>query len=229
VIDAVLLDVGGVLVMPAHALVGGIASGYGGRPGTDALHRGHYEGVAAGERPGGFDWADYRRALLGAAGVPDDRLDAAQAELGRAMKAPADTVWAELLPGATQGLTRLGATGVALAVVSNADGTVGALLRRLGLVQVGAGDGVAVTIVVDSGAVGVEKPDPRIFRLAIDALGTDPGRVVHVGDTINADVDGARNAGVRPLHLDPIGWCTDATHEHVGSLGAVADLVADGG
>jgi putative hydrolase of the HAD superfamily len=75
--------------------------------------------------------------------------------------------------------------------------------------------------------VGYEKPDPRIFHVALDKLGVAPERAVHVGDTACADIDGARAAGVRPLHLDPYGFCPRPAgdHEHVGSLAEVAALV----
>jgi putative hydrolase of the HAD superfamily len=229
VIEAVLLDVGGVLFMPDHGLVGGVARDYGGRPSPENLCRGHYEGIAAAERSGRFVWDDYRRALLGAAGVPDDGLAAATASLGATLAGAADTVWTTTLPGAREGLARLAGTAAALAVVSNSDGTVEALLGDLGLCQIGPGAGVAMGAIVDSGIAGVEKPDPAIFALALARLGRGPAHCVHVGDTVYADVDGARRAGIRPLHLDPIGWCGATDHEHVRDLAAVATLVAGEG
>jgi putative hydrolase of the HAD superfamily len=135
-------------------------------------------------------------------------------------------VWNEILPGVTDGLARLAATGVALAVVSNSDGTVEALLADLGLAQVGDGPGTPVTAIVDSGVVGVDKPDPAIFSFALDALGLPAAAVVHVGDTVYADVDGATAAGIRPIHVDPVGWCRSPAHDHVDGLGGVADLLA---
>jgi putative hydrolase of the HAD superfamily len=229
VIEAVLLDVGGVFVMPDHDLVGGIALEHGGRPSSDALCQGHYQGIAAAERPGSFVWPDYRRALLEAAGVPDARLEAAGVSLRDAMAGPAQSIWTTSLPGAREGLAQLAGTDADLAVVSNSDGTVETLLADLGLCQVGPGRGVAMGAIVDSGAVGVAKPDPGIFTVALARLGRGPAHCVHVGDTVYADVDGARRAGIRPLHLDPIGWCEATDHEHVTDLAAVATLVGNEG
>jgi putative hydrolase of the HAD superfamily len=212
--------------MPSHETVGAVAASHGGTPMTAALERGHYEGVAAGERPGGFDWRDYRRTLLRSAGVPSERVEDAQAALRRAMAAPAKTVWCQVLTGAVDGLQRLEKAGVPVAIVSNADGTVAELLRELHLAQVGAGHGLPLGALVDSGAVGVEKPDPGIFRIALEALGVPPTEAAHLGDTVYADVDGARRAGVTPLHLDPIGWCRDGAHEHLRCVADVADLVS---
>jgi putative hydrolase of the HAD superfamily len=160
--------------------------------------------------------------------------------LAEALTGPAVNVWNQQLAGAAEGLLRLAEAGVPLAVVSNADGTIELLLGRLGLCHLREqpanrdqeadrptqGVGTAMEAIVDSAVVGVEKPDPAIFAIALAAVGTDAGRTVHVGDTIHADIVGAHAAGVRPLHLDPVGWCADTTHEHVKDLAAVADLVA---
>jgi putative hydrolase of the HAD superfamily len=225
VIEAVLLDVGGVFVMPDHDLIGRIALDHGGRASSDAMVQGHYLGVAAAERPGHFVWDEYRRTLLHALGVSEARVADASGALGAAMARPAHAVWTTRLPGALEGLAQLAGTATALAVVSNSDGTVETLLSDLGLCQVGPGPGVVMQTIVDSGAVHVEKPDPAIFELALRRLGRGPDHCVHVGDTLWADVDGARRAGVRPLHLDPIGWCRATDHEHVTDLAAVATMV----
>lgn len=79
-----------------------------------------------------------------------------------------------------------------------------------------------VAIVIDSHVVGVEKPDPRIFELALSALDLPADRCVYVGDTVYFDVSGARNAGILPLHFDPFGLCPDDDHEHLSDL---AELV----
>jgi putative hydrolase of the HAD superfamily len=86
---------------------------------------------------------------------------------------------------------------------------------------------VTVAVVLDSFVVGIEKPQPAIFHRALDALGVPAGQTLHVGDTGWADVAGARAAGVRPVHLDPHGFCPRPDdHGHVSDLWAVATLVA---
>jgi putative hydrolase of the HAD superfamily len=57
-------------------------------------------------------------------------------------------------------------------------------------------------VVVTSAELGVAKPDPRLFLVALDALGVAPAGAVHVGDDLEADVAGARAAGVRPVLID---------------------------
>jgi len=51
----------------------------------------------------------------------------------------------------------------------------------------------------------VEKPDPRIFAIALERLGVAPDRAIHVGDIVGLDVRGARRAGVEPVLMDPLG------------------------
>lgn len=127
-------------------------------------------------------------------------------------------LWTEPLPWAASGLAALAATGLPIVVVSNADGTVAEMLAAIGLCQVGPGPGVELTAVVDSGAAGVAKPDPAIFRLALDMVGVEPARAVHVGDAYQYDVRGARAAGVHPVLMDPLGIRTDADCDRIASL-----------
>jgi FMN phosphatase YigB (HAD superfamily) len=58
---------------------------------------------------------------------------------------------------------------------------------------------------VDSGAVGVEKPDPRIFTIAAERLGIPPEQLMYVGDLHALDIVGPRRAGMHAVLLDPVG------------------------
>jgi putative hydrolase of the HAD superfamily len=158
--------------------------------------------------------------------VAEERLDEAIAALDMAFAQKG--VWSRPVPGSRDGLAALAAIGVTLAIVSNSDGTLEDRLRQEGLCQVGPGAGVPMAIVIDSDAVGVAKPDPAIFHLALEATGVAPERALHIGDTVGADVDGALAAGVRPVHLDPYGFCGDGSHVHVPDLAAVAAALSAG-
>jgi putative hydrolase of the HAD superfamily len=59
--------------------------------------------------------------------------------------------------------------------------------------------------VVISEEVGVTKPDPRIFRIALEALGRPAAETVMVGDAWQNDIEGARNAGIRPVWFNRFG------------------------
>jgi putative hydrolase of the HAD superfamily len=93
-------------------------------------------------------------------------------------------------------LDALAAAGHRLGVISNWDDTLEAILERRGLLDV-------LEVVVVSTAVGAAKPDPAIFRYALEAAGVDPAHAIHVGDEPLADVGGARGAGIRPVLLGP--------------------------
>jgi putative hydrolase of the HAD superfamily len=60
-------------------------------------------------------------------------------------------------------------------------------------------------VVLVSGVVGVSKPNPEIFRLALAQAEAKPEETVHVGDVYEADVVGARNAGIKGILLDRTG------------------------
>ena len=103
--------------------------------------------------------------------------------------------WSRVADGLVQAIEDARATGLRTVIVSNSEGKLEALFARLGLLGL-------FDKVVDSGVVGIEKPDPRIFRIALDAAGVPAERAVHLGDS-EADVLGALGAGVRVALIDP--------------------------
>ena len=100
--------------------------------------------------------------------------------------------------GAGEALRALRAQGYVLAVVSNTMRTPGAILRKL-LERFGLMEYFAHATFSDE--VLVRKPDPQIFALTLRALGSDPSESVHVGDDGVLDVEGARAAGMRAIHV----------------------------
>jgi HAD superfamily hydrolase (TIGR01509 family) len=65
------------------------------------------------------------------------------------------------------------------------------------------GIGPCLDCVVLSGEVGMAKPDPRVFALALDAVGASPAQALHVGDSYRSDVAGALDAGLAACWLNP--------------------------
>jgi putative hydrolase of the HAD superfamily len=92
-------------------------------------------------------------------------------------------------------LDRLQALGLRLVVVSNWDVSLGDVLGRVGLSE-------CLDEVITSAAVGVGKPDPRIFQRGLAAVGAVADEAIHVGDSAREDVDGARAAGIEPVLVD---------------------------
>lgn len=109
-----------------------------------------------------------------------------------------NALWRVVDPDTPRVLDALGARGFTLAVISNSDGRVEADLAAKGL-------RAQFATVVDSHLVGVEKPDPGIFRLALERLNATAGTAVYVGDLFSVDVLGARRAGLSAILVDPLG------------------------
>jgi 2-haloalkanoic acid dehalogenase type II len=93
-----------------------------------------------------------------------------------------------------QTLEELRQAGYRLGLISNAadDQDVQVLIDNAGLRSF-------FEIILTSAAVGIRKPHPRIFQMALDRWGASPGRAVMVGDTLGADVLGAQNAGMASI------------------------------
>ena len=92
-------------------------------------------------------------------------------------------------------LKELSGAGVPLHLVSNNSDLLIEKLARLGWTQYFA----SVTF---SQEVGAEKPDRRIFELALRRAGCDPVDVVHVGDSWEGDYLGAKHAGLRGIWMN---------------------------
>ena len=173
------------------------------------------------DRIGGPDWPQIDRVMARVAGVDEDRLHHAVSLI--------EDIYLRLpwvpVAGAADTLLELQAAGYPLAVVSNATGTMEQQLADHRICTSDGGAAAQVAVVVDSDVVGVEKPDPAIFGIALDALGLPPDGCLYVGDTVHFDVNGARAAGLRPVHLDPYRFCPHRDHPHVGSLGELARVL----
>jgi putative hydrolase of the HAD superfamily len=108
----------------------------------------------------------------------------------------------EAVPGALETLASLRTRGLELAVASNWDVGLAEHLERLGI------DGL-FSAVVTSAEAGAAKPDPAVFRIALERLGVGPSRALHVGDE-DEDGQGAAAAGMTfapaPLATTFEGW-----------------------
>src|SRR3954447_23979316 len=98
-------------------------------------------------------------------------------------------------PDAVPALRGLRDRDLRLVTVSNWDCSLPRVLDGCGL-----GDLLDGTIT--SAEVGARKPDPLIFERALELAGCEPQDAIHVGDTAEEDVAGARAAGIRSLLID---------------------------
>jgi putative hydrolase of the HAD superfamily len=225
--EAILLDVGGVFLLPSHAHIRSALAQVGHTVADDeAIDRAHYQAVRVfpmdleGDEFMGPIWTDYLRVYASSLEVPEEVAEEAIEHLRN--EYVTGWLWSHLIAGSVDGLKALAATGVPIGVVSNSDGTIEARLREMAVLQVGPGPGVEVRCVIDSGTVGVEKPDPAIFEPALEILGIEARAVWYVGDTPAFDIVGANRAGLRPILMDPFGVNGDFEVACVGSLAELA-------
>jgi HAD superfamily hydrolase (TIGR01549 family) len=162
----------------------------------------------------------YFNLILDRAGVPRSAAtDAALAELHAYHEE--FNLWEYLPDDVRPALTSLGASGLKLTVVSNANGRLRTLLDRLAIAQ-------CFHCVLDSHDEGVEKPDPKFFQIALERSGARPESTIHVGDLYQVDVVGARAAGLRGVLLDIAGLYGDADCPRVRSLGELVEQIQRG-
>lgn len=220
---AVSLDVGGVLVVPDHGVLAGALSRERISFDRSRFGVGHYLAMASVDAAASSpeDFTDYLDGFLAAIAVADADRPRAHGALADVLATP---VWCQPLPGARDGVRALEAAGLRLAVTSNSDGTIADHLRRHEWVQVGAGPGAAVEVITDSGVVGVGKPAPAMYEATLDGLGLPAAGVLHVGDSVHYDVDGAAACGLQSVHMDPYGICPSTRHRHVRTLAEVLEM-----
>jgi HAD superfamily hydrolase (TIGR01509 family) len=220
-IETVFLDAGGVLCHPSWARVAAALADHGTI--VDAAT------LAAAEQKATFDidqasiinstddrsrgWLYFNLVLQHAGVVQDASTDAALADLREYHRL--NNLWEHVEPDVVPALEALRSRGLTLVVVSNANGRLRHLFDRIDLTR-------WFDHILDSHECGVEKPDPRLFHLAVEQSGANPETTVHVGDLYHVDVVGARTARLRDgVLLDLANLYEGADCPRVGSLEAL--------
>ena len=125
----------------------------------------------------------------------------------------------EAYPDAAAALEELGGHGLRLIAASNWDCSLPRVLD-------GAGLGGLLDGVVSSAMVGARKPDRALFEAALALAGCSADEAVHVGDSLEHDVRGARAAGIRAVLVDRTGGARNAAGVPVVSgLGELPSLI----
>ena len=227
-IETVFLDAGGVLVHPnwtrvADALVErGVATSAAALA-TAEPHAKREMDLATlmartDDRQRG--WI-YFESVLRHAGLDASTVAAGEALAEVRVYHDAHNVWEHVPDDVVPMLAGLRALGVRLVVVSNANGRLHTMFDRVGLTP-------HVDEILDSHDFGVEKPDPRLFHLALAASGSAAATTVHVGDFFHIDVVGARAAGLAAAVLfDSAALYADVDCPRVHRLEALVDFVAN--
>jgi putative hydrolase of the HAD superfamily len=171
-------------------------------------------GVSSEGRPAQDRYTTY---LLEGLGLTDPEEIEAAASFKRSYNPPAG-IFDRADPGARAAIRGLKAAGLVAGVISNSNGSVRALLD-------GAGLAAELDFVIDSALVGVEKPDPRIFRLGLERAGVAAHEAVYIGDLYSVDVLGSRAAGLGSILLDPRGFWGPRDCDTARDLGAAMALI----
>lgn len=151
------------------------------------------------------DCASVLHRALGAEGLHHSQVRAAML----------DSLLFRVFSDVAPALESLRARGTRLGVVSNWDCSLPEWLERAGLTPLFDG-------VVSSAVVGAAKPCPAPFLAALDLLGVQPAQALHVGDSVDNDVQGARKAGVRPVLIARDGTAP----EGIETIRSLAELLS---
>jgi FMN hydrolase / 5-amino-6-(5-phospho-D-ribitylamino)uracil phosphatase len=138
----------------------------------------------------GHPWKQLMTALLDGAGVAGSGpfVDWLWTEQ------PRHNLWRRPIAPMVALSRRLAAAGVTVGVLSNSEGRIAELLAEIGIAD-------PFTAIIDSGKLGIEKPDRRIFDHTLAALGATTA--IHIGDAWGADITGALGAGWRAIWFGP--------------------------
>jgi putative hydrolase of the HAD superfamily len=226
-LETVFLDAGGVLMFPNWTRISETLARHGVHTTSDALARAEPYARRQIDDLKVIGWTDdtsrgwmFFDLILERLGIGrSEATAAALAELHAYHQA--NNLW-ELVPANVKpALAAMRARGLRLTVVSNANGTLCAHMARLGL-------DAMVDCVLDSWDEKVEKPDPRLFRIALDRSKASPSTTIHIGDLYHVDVVGARGAGLRGVLLDDADLRPDADCPRVRSLDELVTRIEAG-
>jgi len=197
-IEAVLFDAGNTIVYPDYDLIVNTLEQFGVRMNAhdlyrlDCLLKDEYNLAAASGVEITTLWEDYSCELLKRAGVDSGVMDQVLSQL--AAYNEAEELWTKVFDEARAVLDELQAARFTLGVVSNSDGRIERYLYKTGLRGY-------FDFVVDSYLVGIEKPDPQIFRIGLELAHAAPEEIVFVGDSYLTDIVGARSVGMHAVML----------------------------
>ncbi|MBN1692215.1 MAG: HAD family hydrolase [Dehalococcoidales bacterium] len=140
-------------------------------------------------------YMEYQRIVLKEAGLGAEE-KVVMGLLGMMQQEKMDLV---LFDDVLEAIDDLKKRGLKLGMISNIERDMSSTLEKLGL-------SARLDIVVTSQDAGFTKPQPEIFRFALEKAGVKPGEAVYVGDQYQVDVIGAESAGMKGILLDRDGY-----------------------
>ncbi len=229
-IRAVFLDAGNTLVFPRlEDLIADLKEhGYSATPddfyaaerlAKQKLDDWLWPQIRRGELPKQVDyyyWAEYLHELTRRLGAPESEPGELTKRLIKSFQNL--QLWSRVMPDTPAFLEGLVAQGYFLGVISNSIGTLEGQLVRLGLARY-------FQAILDSAIVGIQKPHPGIFKLALQRAGVEGSEAVFVGDTYATDVGGAQLAGLTGVLMDGVGAYPDAACPRISALPELARIL----
>jgi putative hydrolase of the HAD superfamily len=223
-IELLSLDAGGVLVFPNFERISDAFARHGIHVSPEALRAADPHGrfaVDTADRVAATNDADrgsmHFRIMFERAGIPPDAPITGVLDELWAYHTE-HNLWEYVPPDVIPALERLAATGVPLAIGSNANGIIHRVFERAGLRRY-------FSVICDSRVEGVEKPDRRFFEILVARAGGRPETTLHVGDLYHVDVVGAREAGLQAMLFDPHDLYEAYAVERVKTLDELAAFV----
>ncbi len=175
--------------------------------------------IRRGELPKQVDyyyWAEYLHEFTRRLGAPESEPGELTKRLIKSFQNL--QLWSRVMPDTPAFLEGLVAQGYFLGVISNSIGTLEGQLVRLGLARY-------FQAILDSAIVGIQKPHPGIFKLALQRAGVEGSEAVFVGDTYATDVGGAQLAGLTGVLMDGVGAYPDAACPRISALPELARIL----
>ncbi len=227
-LKAVFLDSGGVITKleAARHVIFARAAREVGRPVPEATAKAAFDAVARFEAENGSLMLDdvyafdrlaqevtFREAGLGA---PDERIQERYEAL--AQKKEFRSMYPDVVPA----LEELRRSGYLVGLISNAHPDLRKLLNLFDLLPY-------FDAPIISGEIGLLKPDSKIFRRGLEALGVDAPEAMHVGDDPVVDYEGARRAGLQAILVDRRGRYHEGTYRRIPDLFSLSEALEAGG
>ena len=194
-IKAILFDVGQTFLYPDFPFLKSLLAEYGVATDIETLNQG-----AATAREKIFRyreverWQEFFSFWMQLVGAPEQKIPEILPRIFERHKR--EHLWNWLDPIAPEVFAGLKKLGYPLGIISNSDGSIAGSMKKFGLTHF-------FDCIIDSHVVGVEKPNSRIFEIALKQIGLPAAKCVYIGDNYDRDVIGARNAGLTPILLDP--------------------------
>lgn len=216
-IEAILFDAGQTFLYPDFPYLQKLLAEYGVSTDFATLNKG-----AATAREKTFRyrdverWQEYFTFWMQFVGAPSDKIPEILQRIFERHKR--EHLWNWLDPAAPEVFAELKKLGYRLGLISNSDGSVAGSIKKLGLTKF-------FECILDSHVVGVEKPDPKIFEIALTQLNLAAERCVYIGDNYDRDVIGARRVGITPILLDPFDVVAEQDVVKIKTLGELTKVL----